>query len=139
MNDNQANEIYEHLQSELKKSDLEDLHEVAYNYASLEISETNEDFLDMYTTGLIRLFKIYQKENVRKINSRINDNVEIQNGRAFQGFEIELTENERRMNQIQSINFNDIPDLSNLEQGIIELHEVIRKDRGRGMDNGISF
>lgn len=139
MNDNQAKEIYEHLQSELKKSDLEDLHEVAYNYASLEISETNEDFLDMYTTGLIRLFKIYQKENVRKINSRINDNVEIQNGRAFQGFEIELTENERRMNQIQSINSNDIPDLSNLEQGIIELQEVIRKDRGKGMDNGISF
>ncbi|WMN12074.1 hypothetical protein QYS49_32295 [Marivirga salinae] len=139
MSDSQAQEIYEYLQSELKKSDLEDLHDVAYNYASQEITYTNEIFLDKYITRLIRLFGIYQKENVRKINFRINENVDIQNGKDFQGFEVELTDNERRLNQIQTINFYDIPDFTKLEQGIIELQKVIRRNRDRGMDNGISF
>jgi hypothetical protein len=82
---------------------------------------------------------MYQKENIQNINNRINKYVFIENGRSFQGFEIELSEQETILRETRTINLNNIPDLKILEQQIMKLQQVFRNDRGKGRNNGRKF
>lgn len=140
MKERYIEELYKSIKSELKKSDLEDIHEIAYNYTSREFIKIDKRFLDYYLTNIVKALKAYSNENITSINYKIQQSIHVENKEKFTGVNLDLSSSEQAsISDVKIIKLSEIFDFRELEKNISELQKDIRRDMERGRNNGLGI
>jgi hypothetical protein len=124
MKEDSIKEIYKTLKSELKKSDLEDIHEIAYDYTSREIKKIDKSFLDYYLVNIQRMLKMFSNEKVDSINKKIQNQIFLEGDNKFEGVYLDTKSlEEGNFIEKDSINLKETTDFTELIEQLSSLQK----------------
>jgi hypothetical protein len=129
-------ELYLLIKSELKKSDLDDIHELAYSITRREFSTQKKittNFLDYYLTNILDVFDTYNEKKMESINGIIKDSVYIENRKPFDGIYLDLNNSEEGIiSSIETIKLSETLNFEELENSMKNLLRDLRKNFEKG-------